>query len=407
MRRAEEMEKGNTQSEKKEVIASAVKKLTRSLIAIVMAMKFVMPGDMALAGDKNVDGLKSSAGISGPKEAGAKNTFTSKREDSDNLIAKLSEIRHASANISRDYHLRDENFSSRENSPIDGGWDKNMAIDWSYGSERISSPDLPIAEGIQIVDKFDKTKPTILFIHGVTGSSKNFSKFFDQYQGAYNIAFFNYEYTNNLRSNASFFTKEFAKFTQTNKIDDPTVVAHSYGNNILMQAVIDTDASTENMFKNTPIVQLAPLFPGSEKATNASTGIRKWAMVVWSLIGGKDYGPVSSAADPEGEIVFNLCDNYDVFASRVKLVQIMGMTNDSHAPDETSSDKFKKRYDRFVPVENRLKAPKGQDGHTAILRSPEVIEKIAAIASRNKRSENIGNRYSKLDPEAAVVARNF
>ncbi|MBU1864030.1 MAG: M48 family metalloprotease [Candidatus Omnitrophica bacterium] len=245
--------------------------------------------------------------------------------------------------------------------------------------------------GLYTIGQFKKGRPTVITVMGATPTHRhyiNYKTMLKSFENNYNTVVFLYDFTKPIKENGYYLRTSFKKFIDINQPEHITFVPHSYGTNVLMQAVLDLEAGEENIFRNTDIIQLTPVFMGSRKATNASRGYKRAFLELIAKLGFPDYTLSTEAADPEREIVADLCNNYDLFDKRVGTINVIAVKNDSHAPNKTSSPQFKQRYKEFV--EDKLDKDgflesKGGDGHLEVLWIPKALSMIMKLVDPQRK----------------------
>jgi len=244
--------------------------------------------------------------------------------------------------------------------------------------------------GLYVVGNYDKNRPTALFVHGA-GTPGDFEIFLKQYNGKYNLAVFWHDYLKGF-DNTELFRDECRKFIQAFKPGQLTIIAHSFGSNILAKAVIDLKESEKDMFKDAAIVLLSPTIFGSGKARGASNGFPQFFMKLGAKIPGiSDYSRVAAIQDPEGSAIKFLFENLGTFRDRVGLIQIIYMNKDKHL-DHLLEPEFAAMYEELYDKAKSIFLIAKKDGHTEILSEKEVIDAAEEAVNRPKADHSNGRK---------------
>ncbi|MCB9756861.1 MAG: alpha/beta hydrolase [Candidatus Omnitrophica bacterium] len=151
---------------------------------------------------------------------------------------------------------------------------------------------------VPIYKEFDSTKPTVLFIHGATkeGGAITFVDAFKEYYQDANLIAFQFDDSRTLEEIAQDLKTRWQDFQRRHNVDNVIVVAHSYGNIVLRQAVVDD----QTLFAQAAVIEVAPTHGGSARAMDYGGVFSK---AVTTLLG---FENISKAQDPKGLIQASL-----------------------------------------------------------------------------------------------------
>jgi hypothetical protein len=191
---------------------------------------------------------------------------------------------------------------------------------------------------------------------------------------------FYYNYLDRLDETAEFLNQELMRSPHITRTADVVFIAHSFGNNVLMRAVLDSEESA--FFKKCHVIRLTPTVAGSRKACNASRKFRQFFMGMASLLPKvKDYRDIAAAQDPLGVTIQSLVGGFEHFKDKVNAVHTFAILGDIHSPSEDSPILFKENYSQCILSEALILEPKTSHPHVEVLYRQDVIDAVDVIVS--------------------------
>jgi hypothetical protein len=240
--------------------------------------------------------------------------------------------------------------------------------------------DSKYSSGLYAIASFDETLPALVFVPGANSPPDTFNKYMQNFQGRYNMFIFFYNYLDRLNETAGFLNQELKRSTLITSTANVVFIAHSFGNNILMRTVLDSEESS--FFKRCQVIRLTPTVAGSRKACNASRKFRQFFMGFVSLLPQvKDYREIAAAQDPLGVTIQSLVSGFDHFKDKVNVVHTFAVLGDSHSPSKDSSILFRENYSQCILSEALILEPKTNHPHVEVLYRQDVIDAVDVILS--------------------------
>jgi pimeloyl-ACP methyl ester carboxylesterase len=262
----------------------------------------------------------------------------------------------------------------------------------------VSKPDLyhvaPVAKG----------KATVVFVHGGRGDPGQFRQFIGEYEAKYNIFVFCYDYLDELEVSASLLRERIGDLKTTYQPGSLVIIGHSYGSNVVWQAILGSDEKQRHFFRNAALIQLSPSIMGDNRAENC--GLKKRMSRFVGFWGAPDYSRLGEAADPEGEIIQSFVSRADDLFDTTAIVITFTDKKDHRGPRRRSSQIFKDNYQRYVVKDAFVVSPRIIDGeeedvHVSIIDNLEVVkfvgELIDLVVSAAKKDEGIKDNKALLD----------
>ena len=230
------------------------------------------------------------------------------------------------------------------------------------------------------VGSFNPSYPTVVFVPGANSPSDTFNKYMRQYLKRYNILIFFYNYLDGLDENARYFNLELMNSGLADYKGSLFFVAHSFGNNVLMKGILNTDKIT--LYQRATVIRLTPTTAGSRKAIKASRKFRQFVMGLISVLPNvEDFRAIAAAQDPLGSTIESLVEGYDKFKNRIGSVYTIVIKNDSHSPIDDSPALFKNNYRDCILKEALVLDPVTNDPHVEVLEREDIIRIVDYIVS--------------------------
>ena len=249
------------------------------------------------------------------------------------------------------------------------------------------------------LNNFDKNKPTVLFISGANGGV--FTTYdFKEFQEDFNVAYFIYNQWQPLSENAQRLHNMMKQFKKDPLVSDPiAVVANSLGTTVFRYEVLVNDLQ-EGLFKNTVLIQLAPLSGGSASARWMPLAPKSEKLVRFFTTHRFD---LTMAVHPYGkiqELLFNK-ENSQIFYEYLEYKFTRRAKGDAHAPVKTKFsgskiEKFLENYKRDEDGDFAERDIEGDAPHGDITRDKRIIEEVKSVLYEKMGVKEL-NRQGKDD----------
>lgn len=269
-------------------------------------------------------------------------------------------------------HETDEDFRRR----ITVNSVKDLDTLLMISNQLVSNPDL------YRMGHVAKDRPTVVFVHGGKGHPAQFREFIREYETKCNIFVFCYDYLDELERSASLLRERMGHLVKKHQPDTLVIIGHSYGSNVIWQAILGSDEKQRRFFRKAVLIQLSPSIMGDNRAENC--GLKKLMARFIAFWGAPDYSRLGEAADPEGEIIQSFVSKADDLFDTAAEVVTFTDKKDHRGPRRGSSQIFKDNYQRYVVedafvVSPRVIAGEEEDVHVSILYNLEVVELIGEL----------------------------
>ncbi|MFH1416153.1 MAG: cyclic nucleotide-binding domain-containing protein [Elusimicrobiota bacterium] len=241
----------------------------------------------------------------------------------------------------------------------------------------------------------DNTKPTYILVHGASDYTPETMKHIVDTARALgvNIVEFSYYWLNPIDDISGKFNRELAAFIESKGIENVTIVLHSYGTNVIRNAVLNDESG---LYRNASVVELTPTIGGNESAANTSGGFRQALMKIISALGFRDYSNVSAVQDYNGTIQTRLFSKEAVseFAGKIAGLKQVFIRGDSFNPDANSDARYQQLFNNGLGDNVVYLAPTTDDPHMEVLERDDVMNTIFKGITPTARIGSILNQIT-------------
>jgi hypothetical protein len=236
-------------------------------------------------------------------------------------------------------------------------------------------------------------KPSVLFIHGARGSPHDFIKLLAKYNGEEaNIFVFKYDYKKALENanDLGAWLRIWAAYVKPGK---GIIVAHSFGNNILVEFVEDLqpDDALIPFLKRAAVYEVAPTFEGSPE-------VERWMKKPGGGLVGRVLGleKLAKAQMPGGKAIMNIRNRYPMFKSRTGKVSTVFASRDVH--NGKGEDSAKSLLSMDPSAEIILSTI---PDHTGVLNDPKFTDQLSRVLAYSPTNDHA--MRSRLSAIVAVM----
>ncbi|HRZ40782.1 MAG TPA: alpha/beta hydrolase, partial [Candidatus Omnitrophota bacterium] len=244
--------------------------------------------------------------------------------------------------------------------------------------------------GLHMIGDFDDIRPTVILIHGGFSRPDAFERFAPYFREKFNIVIFAHDSAERLTRTGELFRADYERLlkgTSSKKI----VVTHSFGSTAFMRAMLDASPEFKAELKTAKVFMLSPAFFGSARVGMGGSWFVQGQLWLGSLGGAFDFLEATRRQgqyhDPDGKTTAELYKRYQEFKALFNdEVEVIALTNDSHAPKRQESV-LGQRYQQIVVEGGALLPAETDVGHSEILRRRDVVETIINKVSGGASTE--------------------
>jgi hypothetical protein len=243
-------------------------------------------------------------------------------------------------------------------------------------------------------------KLSVLFIHGAWGAPENFIEHIKELKlkGEANIFVFKYDFKEALENAGTLrsWLGTWAEYLRQNGSQGGIIVAHSFGNNVLIKAVEDMQPVENNytmlqtFLQHSTVIQIAPTLNGSKVVNEFSKP------VVEELGDALGFRKLRHAQTPGGEAIKAIQDGYGNFLDNIGHVFAIFASEDKHIGNRQEAEQMmnkllgdREKEGKKVPTIEYSQIP----GHYEVLNSQEAEHKLfEVLADRAMVGQTTGDR---------------